>query len=115
MHRAYVTVTKTRSTGTIFGMPRSGRPIGGDETKAQLYENIEGLFIREFTNGWAVYNRSGKAQEIELAAGGFRLVERCGESTPAYVGRFGWRNLFEGEIAPPTADVNADGISISWI
>ena len=33
-----------------------GRPIG---PKAQQYQNIEGLFIREFTNGWAVYNRSG--------------------------------------------------------
>ncbi|MDE0009645.1 MAG: leucine-rich repeat domain-containing protein [Candidatus Poribacteria bacterium] len=43
-----------------------GRPVGGDETKGQLYENREGLFIREFTNGWAVYNRSGKAQQIEL-------------------------------------------------
>jgi len=43
-----------------------GRPVGGDETKGQLYENREGLFIREFTNGWAVYNRSGKAQEISL-------------------------------------------------
>ena len=40
-----------------------GQPIG---EKAQLYENREGLFIREFTNGWAVYNRSGKAQEIRL-------------------------------------------------
>ena len=39
------------------------QPIG---EKAQLYENREGLFIREFTNGWAVYNRSGKAQEIRL-------------------------------------------------
>ena len=29
-------------------------------------EMIDGLFIREFSNGWAVYNRSGKAQEIEL-------------------------------------------------
>ena len=44
-----------------------GRPIGGDETKAQLYEDREGLFIREFTNGWAVYNRSGTAQEIEFS------------------------------------------------
>ncbi len=43
-----------------------GQPVGGDETKAQLYEDREGLFIREFTNGWAVYNRSGTAQEIEL-------------------------------------------------
>ena len=52
-----------------------GRPVGGDETKAQLYENREGLFIREFTNGWAVYNRSGTAQEIEVAAGGLQLEQ----------------------------------------
>ena len=43
-----------------------GRPVGGIETKGQLYENREGLFIREFTNGWAVYNRSGKPQDIQL-------------------------------------------------
>ena len=40
-----------------------GQPVG---SKAQLYKNIDGLFIREFTNGWAVYNRSGKAQVIEF-------------------------------------------------
>ena len=40
-----------------------GQPIG---EKAKLYENRDGLFIREFTNGWAVYNRSGKPQEIRL-------------------------------------------------
>ena len=46
-----------------------GRPVG---EKAQLYRNkrpghrVEGLFIREFTNGWAVYNRSGKAQNLHL-------------------------------------------------
>lgn len=45
-----------------------GRPVG---EKAQLYRNrkghvVEGLFIREFTNGWAVYNRSGKTQSIQL-------------------------------------------------
>ena len=43
-----------------------GRPVGGAETKAQLYENHDGVFIREYTNGWAVYNRSGKEQEISL-------------------------------------------------
>ena len=47
-----------------------GRPVG---EKARLYRDgkghgVEGLFIREFTNGWAVYNRSGKAQEIYLPA-----------------------------------------------
>ncbi len=40
-----------------------GRPVG---KKAQLYDDTEGLFIREFTNGWAVYNRSGEPQEISL-------------------------------------------------
>ena len=41
-----------------------GQPVG---SKAQLYKDTEGVFIREFTNGWAVYNRSGKAQVIEFA------------------------------------------------
>ncbi|RKU36194.1 hypothetical protein C6496_14255 [Candidatus Poribacteria bacterium] len=45
--------------------------MGGDETKGVLYKtpkgvSIEGLFIREFTNGWAVYNRSGKERKIYL-------------------------------------------------
>ena len=43
-----------------------GRPVGGPETKGQLYDNREGVFIREYTNGWAVYNRSGKEQQIRL-------------------------------------------------
>lgn len=43
-----------------------GRPVGGNETKGELYRGREGLFIREFTNGWAVYNRSGSAQQVEL-------------------------------------------------
>ena len=45
-----------------------GRPVG---KKAQIYHKsqghrIDGLFMREFTNGWAVYNRSGKEQDIQL-------------------------------------------------
>ena len=40
-----------------------GKPIG---EKAQLYKNREGVFIREFKNGWTVYNRSRKAQNIQL-------------------------------------------------
>ena len=40
-----------------------GTPVG---EKAQQYENRDGVYIREYTNGWAVYNRSGKAQEILL-------------------------------------------------
>ncbi|MDD9976023.1 MAG: leucine-rich repeat domain-containing protein [Candidatus Poribacteria bacterium] len=43
-----------------------GHPVGGAETKGQLYDNRDGVFIREYTNGWAVYNRSGKEQQIQL-------------------------------------------------
>ena len=40
-----------------------GRPIG---EKAQLYQETDGLYIREYTNGWAVYNLSGEPQKITL-------------------------------------------------
>ena len=40
-----------------------GQPVGG---KGQRYRGREGVFIREFSNGWAVYNRSRKAQQIQL-------------------------------------------------
>ena len=86
--RVFTTLSLTHSDGyCIFGAPLLGeyeevpdgghiwydfwnadlgRPVGGAETKGQLYENREGLFIREFTNGWAVYNRSGRTQDIQL-------------------------------------------------
>ena len=41
-----------------------GRPVG---EKSQLYQETEGLYIREFTNGWAVYNHSGEPQVITLS------------------------------------------------
>jgi len=40
-----------------------GTPVG---EIAERYRNHQGLFIREFTNGWAVYNRSGVPQAIQL-------------------------------------------------
>ena len=40
-----------------------GRPVG---EKSQLYEARAGLYIREYTNGWAVYNHSGAAQVVTL-------------------------------------------------
>ena len=75
--RVFTTMSLTHSDGYVlyndgiqhqhywydFWKAELGQPIG---EKAQIYENQEGLFIREFTNGWAVYNRSGKAQEIRL-------------------------------------------------
>ena len=40
-----------------------GYPIG---MKAKLFQETEGLFIREFELGWVVYNRSGKTQSINF-------------------------------------------------
>ena len=40
-----------------------GQPVS---ERGQRYEGREGLFIRKFTNGWAVYNRSGQEQVIRL-------------------------------------------------
>ena len=88
-----------------------GRPVGGAETKGQLYENREGLFIREFTNGWAVYNRSGKAQDIQLpevvsgwASG---VKNKRWHTVPDLDGEIYLRSGLE---TPPTADVNEDGV-----
>ncbi|RKU06007.1 hypothetical protein C6502_21210 [Candidatus Poribacteria bacterium] len=54
-----------------------GQPVG---PKVQYQQNIEdsfnGLFIREFTNGWAVYNRSGKPQTITLPASATPVSDR---------------------------------------
>ena len=90
-----------------------GRPVGGDETKAQLYEDREGLFIREFTNGWAVYNRSGTAQEIELsqAVSGWNSgVKDERRHTLADLDGEIYLKSESGLETPPTADVNGDGV-----
>ena len=87
-----------------------GHPIG---EKGQLYNGREGLFLREFTNGWAVYNRSGKAQDIQLPE------EVSGWASGVKDQRRHTLADLDGEIylksesrleTPPTTDVNADGI-----
>ena len=40
-----------------------GQPVGA---KGQRYRSEEGLYIREFSNGWAVYNRSDGSRAIEF-------------------------------------------------
>ena len=77
--RALTTMGLTHSDGYVLHMTKDqgiywyefwgaplGKPVG---EKAQPYKNREGLFIREFTNGWAVYNRSGREQRIALPEG----------------------------------------------
>ncbi|MXV75225.1 hypothetical protein F4Z99_13255, partial [Candidatus Poribacteria bacterium] len=81
-----------------------GQPIG---EKAQLYENRDGLFIREFTNGWAIYNRSGKSQEIQLpeqAAGVESGIRNTIHIVPDLDGEIYLKSTTDRE------DVNGDGI-----
>ena len=40
-----------------------GQPVGPKRT---THSGVDGLFIREFTNGYAVYNRSGAEREINF-------------------------------------------------
>ena len=80
-----------------------GQPIG--PTAKRYQDDIDGLYIREFTNGWAVYNRSGKAQTISLQE----------SATGVSSGESGITHLLpdlDGEMylkAPNPADVNGDG------
>ena len=115
--RVFTTISLTHSDGYVvydtdydnvwysFWDADLGRPIG---PKAQQYQNIEGLFIREFTNGWAVYNRSGDAQTITLPASATPVSDRGGDSPSV-------THLLpdlDGEIylkAKNPADVNGDG------
>ena len=51
-----------------------GQPVG--PTVQRYQEDIEGLYIREFTNGWAVYNRSGSNQTVLLPSHGSPVSDR---------------------------------------
>ena len=86
-----------------------GHPVG---EKGTPYENQEGLFIREFTNGWAVYNRSGKEQQIEFseAVSGIAsgVEEKRSHVLPDLDGEIYLKSA-SGLETPPTVDVNGDG------
>ena len=109
-----------------------GQPVG---PKAQPYKDTEGVFIREFTNGWAVYNRSGKAQVVEFSenvssvTSGLSVAKhavpdldgdmflRVKPKNPADVNRDGVVNILDLTLVvqafgtdKPEADVNGDGI-----
>ena len=90
-----------------------GRPVGGNETKGQTYNGIEGLFIREFTNGWAVYNRSGQEQGVEFpeAVSGVAsgIENQRSHVLPDLDGEI-YLKSESGLKTAPTADVNADGV-----
>ena len=82
-----------------------GQPIS---PRAQPYRNVPSLYIREFTNGWAVYNRSGTPQTITLPTSTIPVSDR-GNNAASLT-----HNLpdLDGEIylkAKNPADVNSDG------
>ena len=84
-----------------------GQPVGA--TAHRYQEDIEGLYIREFTNGWAVYNRSGQAQTITLPTSATPVSDRG--STAASITHL--LPDLDGEIYLKTkhpADVNGDWV-----
>ena len=84
-----------------------GQPVG--PTAQRYQEDIESLYIREFTNGWAVYNRSGESQTITLPASAFPVSDRI-DSGPSTTHQL--PNL-DGDIylkAKNPADVNGDWV-----
>ena len=119
--RAFTTLSLTFSDGYVLFMDPSlpshghywydfwdadlGLPVG---EKGQLYQETDGLYIREFTNGWAVYNHSGSEQQItlpELAVGVASRLEGNTHTLPDIDGEMYLR-------AKPRnpADVNGDGV-----
>ena len=82
-----------------------GQPVS---PTAQRYQDVEGLYIREFTNGWAVYNRTGEIQTISLPASATPVSDRGNNAAST-------THLLpdlDGEIylkSPSAADVNRDG------
>ena len=156
--RAVTTLSLTHSDGYItFGVGSDdarhnwydfwdadlGQPVG---EKGQLYKDrssertasaieIPGLYIREFTNGWAVYNHSGEPQVITLpeeaqgVASGRRNTEhalpnldgemylRAAPKNPADVNEDGVVNIFDLTLVAQAlstgngqGDVNGDGV-----
>ena len=128
--RAITTLSLTRSNGYFvyshvphhkhywytFWDADLGRPVG---EKGQLYKDrssertasaieIPGLYMREFTNGWAVYNHSGEPQAVTLP-------EEVQGVSSGWVGTQHVLPDLDGEIylqikPPNPADVNGDGM-----
>ena len=106
-----------------------GMPIGG---LAETYEVREGLYIREYTNGWAVYNHSGEAQvvtlpeEVRAVASGLANTEHAVQNldgdiylrvtvrNPADINQDGVVNIFDLTlVSPSTSASGADSDSTS--
>ncbi len=118
--RAFTTLSLTHSDGYVvfqhgygshnhywydFWDADLGQPVG---EKGQLYQETEGLYIREFTNGWAVYNHSGSHQQITLPEIAVGVASRLEGNTHTLSDIDGEMYLRVKPINP--ADVNDDGV-----
>ena len=117
--RAFTTLSLTHSDGyVLFNLGEGhehywydfwdadlGQPVG---SKAQLYEEISGLYIREYTNGWAVYNHSGALQIIALPEEAQGVASRLVNTEHTLPNLDGEMYL---RVKPKNpADVNGDGV-----
>ena len=84
---------------------RLGYPVG---EKGKLYENHNGVYIREYTNGWAVYNRSGKAQDISLPMQTTGVASGITSRTHTVPDLDG--EMYLKQETDTSADVNGDGV-----
>ena len=123
--RLFTTMSLTHSDGYVlfntgvdhthywydFWDAELGQPIG---PKAEIYRNIEGLFIREFDHGFAVYNRSGRERLIKLPekVRGFSsgVRDKLWHMIPDLDGEIYLKPepVKTGKVANP-ADLNSDG------
>ena len=82
-----------------------GQPVG---EKGQLYQGTDGLYIREYTNGWAVYNHSGAPQVITLPEDAQGVASGLVNVEHALANLDGEMYL---RVTPKNpADVNGDGV-----
>lgn len=118
--RLFTTLSLTHSDGYVLftdGFPGHkhywynfwdadlGVPVG---EKGQLYQETDGLYVREFTNGWAVYNHSGAAQTIRLhedVVGVASRLEGKEHTLPNLDGE-----MYLRVTVKIPADVNGDGV-----
>ena len=117
--RAFTTLRLTHSDGyVLFNLGEGhehywydfwdadlGRPVG---SKAKLYDEISGLYIREYTNGWTVYNHSGALQIITLPEEAQGVASRLVNTEHTLPNLDGEMYL---RVKPKNpADVNGDGV-----
>ncbi len=134
IHAGKFVVDQDRGFWYDFLKADLGHPVG---PKVQLYdEDISGLYIREYTKGWAVYNNSGESQVITLpeetqgvASGSVgtehtlpnldgEMYLRVKPKNPADVNRDGAVNILDlvmvaanlSQTGENGADVNKDGV-----